>query len=39
MVAMTQDRLGALQGRFLDGIPAGWLRNVLAGDQAAASAR
>lgn len=39
MVGMTQDRLGTLQGRFLDGMPAGWLRNVLAGYQAAASAR
>ena len=39
LVGMTQDRLATLQGRFLDGMPAGWLRNVLAGYQAAASAQ
>jgi hypothetical protein len=31
MVGMTPDRLAALQGRFLAGMPAGWLRNLLAG--------
>ena len=33
MVGMTQDRLATLQGRFLAGMPAGWLRNALAGYQ------
>jgi hypothetical protein len=39
MVGMTQDRLATLQRRFLGGMPAGWLRNVLAGYQAAAPAQ
>ena len=33
MVEMTQDRLTTLQGHFLAGMPAGWLRNALAGYQ------
>ena len=39
MVGMTQGRLAELQARFLAGMPAGWLRNVLAGYQAAAPAQ
>jgi hypothetical protein len=29
-VGMTQERLAALRARFLEGMPDGWLRNVLA---------
>ena len=39
MVEMTQDRLTTLQGRFLAGMPAGWLRNALAGYQDPRSAQ
>ena len=28
---LTPERLAELQARFLAGMPAGWLRNVLAG--------
>ncbi|HME25588.1 MAG TPA: hypothetical protein VKI44_30350 [Acetobacteraceae bacterium] len=39
MAAMTHERLATLQARFLAGMPAGWLRNVLASYQSAALAR
>ena len=39
LAGMTQQRLAALQARFLADMPAGWLRNVLAGYQSAALAR
>ena len=36
---LTQERLAALQARFLAGMPAGWLRNVLASYPSGALAR
>jgi hypothetical protein len=39
MVGMTPERLSALQARFWSGMPAGWLRNVLASYQGTASAQ
>jgi hypothetical protein len=39
MAGMTRERLSALQARFLSGMPAGWLRNVLASYQGTASAQ
>lgn len=39
LAGMTEQRLAALQARFLAGMPAGWLRNVLASYQSAALAR
>jgi hypothetical protein len=38
MAGLTPDRLAGLQSRFLAGMPAGWLRDILAGHQAAALA-
>jgi hypothetical protein len=38
-VGMTQERLAALQARFLEGMPDGWLRNVLASYQPVISAQ
>ncbi len=37
MAGMSHERLSALQARFLLGMPAGWLRNVLASYQSATS--
>jgi hypothetical protein len=39
MVNMTQGRLTVLQDRFLAGMPAGWLRDLLASFRATASTR
>jgi hypothetical protein len=39
MMGITQARLAVLQGRFLAGMPTGWLRNVLATYLATASAK
>jgi hypothetical protein len=39
MVGMTPDRLAALQEHFVAGMPASWLRDVLASYAIAASAR
>jgi len=39
MVGMTPDRLAALQEHFFAGMPASWLRDILAGYAVAASAR
>jgi len=39
LAGMTEQRLAALQARFLAGMPAGWLRNVLASYQSASLAR
>jgi hypothetical protein len=39
LAGMTQERLAALQARFFAGMPAGWLRDVLASYQSAALAR
>jgi hypothetical protein len=39
LAGLSSERLAVLQTRFLAGMPAGWLRNVLAGYQNAASAR
>jgi hypothetical protein len=39
MVGMTQERLSALQARFLSNMPAGWLRNVLTSYRGTASAQ
>jgi len=39
LAGLTRERLTELQARFLAGMPAGWLHNVLAGYQSAAPAR
>jgi hypothetical protein len=39
MARMTPERLAELQARFLAGMPAGWLRNVLAAYQSSDVAR
>lgn len=39
MAGLTQARLADLQSRFLAGMPAGWLRNILASYPAAAPAQ
>ena len=39
MASLTQARLGDLQSRFLAGMPAGWLRNLLASYPDAAPAQ
>jgi hypothetical protein len=39
LAGLTRERLADLQARFLAGMPAGWLRDVLAGYQSAASPR
>jgi len=39
MVGLTPARLAELQARFLAGMPAGWLHDVLAGYQSTSAAR
>jgi hypothetical protein len=39
MVGLTPARLAELQARFLAGMPAGWLHDVLAGYQNTSAAR
>ena len=39
MAGLTPVRLAELQARFLTGMPAGWLHDVLAGYQSASAAQ